>query len=328
MMMQIRQNNLPRLHALLPASCTVAEQTSLINGIVMARPKLILEARINEYMPRNGNPHVPWSAKEIGEAAAQAREAGASIVHFHARQQDGSPAHAYEAYADAIRAIRAASDILVHPTLGQITLAGGQSRLSHIERLCLDPGLKPDFAPVDLGSTNIDLYDEVGKRYETTDRTYLNTIATLQFFSTRLRELGVKPAFISWTVPFTRTLDAFMDMGIADEPAYLLFELTDCGIRGGHPGTVRGLRAHTDFLPAGRRIQWSVCNKIGNLLGPAAAAIEEGGHVAIGLGDYLYPELGTPTNGQVVSLVAGLARAMGRELATPQEAREILGMNG
>lgn len=293
----------------------------------MARPKLILEARINEYMPRRGNPHVPWTASEIGEAAAQAREAGASIVHFHARQADGSPAHEYSAYADAIQAIRRASDILVHPTLGQITLAGGgQSRLAHIERLCQDPALKPDFAPVDLGSTNIDRYDDVAKRYETGDRTYLNQTETLLFFSTRLRELGVKPAFISWAVPFTRTLDAFMDMGIVDDPAYLLFELTDSGIRGGHPGTVRGLRAHTEFLPPGRRVQWTVCNKIGNLFGPAAAAIEEGGHVAIGLGDYLYPELGTPTNGEVVHRVAQLAKAMGRELATPDQAREILGM--
>nr|5ZMY_A Chain A, Cis-epoxysuccinate hydrolase [Bordetella sp. BK-52]5ZMY_B Chain B, Cis-epoxysuccinate hydrolase [Bordetella sp. BK-52]5ZMY_C Chain C, Cis-epoxysuccinate hydrolase [Bordetella sp. BK-52]5ZMY_D Chain D, Cis-epoxysuccinate hydrolase [Bordetella sp. BK-52]5ZMY_E Chain E, Cis-epoxysuccinate hydrolase [Bordetella sp. BK-52]5ZMY_F Chain F, Cis-epoxysuccinate hydrolase [Bordetella sp. BK-52]5ZMY_G Chain G, Cis-epoxysuccinate hydrolase [Bordetella sp. BK-52]5ZMY_H Chain H, Cis-epoxysuccin len=296
-------------------------------GSHMTRTKLILEARINEYMPRRGNPHVPWTPKEIGEAAAQAREAGASIVHFHARQADGSPSHDYETYAESIREIRARSDVLVHPTLGQITLGGRESRLAHIERLCLDPALKPDFAPVALGSTNIDRYDDVEKRYETGDRVYLNNIDTLQHFSKRLRELGVKPAFIAWTVPFTRTLDAFMDMGLVDDPAYLLFELTDCGIRGGHPGTIRGLRAHTDFLPPGRQIQWTVCNKIGNLFGPAAAAIEEGGHVAIGLGDYLYPELGTPTNGEVVQTVANMARAMGREIATPAETKEILGIS-
>ena len=75
------------------------------------------------------------------------------------------------------------------------------------------------------------------------------------------------------------------------------------------------------------RIQWSVCNKIGNLYGPAAAAIEMGGHVAIGLGDYLYPELGAPGNGEVIRRVADLARAMGREIATPAEARAMLEMN-
>jgi len=293
----------------------------------MARKKLILEARINEYMMRETNPHVPWTPMEIADAATRAREAGAAIVHFHVRRGDGSPAHDYDTYAETIRLIRERSDVLVHPTLGQITLAGDQARLAHIERLCGDPVLKPDFAPVDLGSTNIDTYDEASKAYRTTDRTYLNTIGTLQFFATRLRELGVKPAFISWTVPFTRTLDAFLDMGIADEPAYLLFEMTDCGIRGGHPGTVRGLRAHTDFLPAGRRIEWTVCNKIGNLVAPAAAAIEEGGHVAVGLGDYTYPEMGTPTNAEVVRFFAGLARTMGRDLATPREAREMLGMS-
>ncbi|CAM3878380.1 3-keto-5-aminohexanoate cleavage protein [Bordetella tumulicola] len=293
----------------------------------MTRSKLILEARINEYMMRDSNPHVPWTPAEIADAATQAREAGAAIVHFHVRRSDGSPAHDYETYAETIRLIRAGSDILVHPTLGQITLAGETTRLAHIERLCLDPALKPDFAPVDLGSTNIDRYDDEHKFYETTDRTYLNSTGTLQVFATRLRELGVKPAFISWTVPFTRTLDAFMDMGIADEPAYLLFEMTDSGIRGGHPGTVRGLRAHVDFLPPGRRIEWTVCNKIGNLIAPAAAAIEEGGHMAVGLGDYVYPEMGTPTNGEVIRFFARLAAAMGRELATPQEARAMLGMS-
>lgn len=292
----------------------------------MAKTKLILEARINEYMMRDGNPHVPWTPAEIADAATQAREAGAAIVHFHVRRNDGSPAHDYETYAETIRLIRAGSDILVHPTLGQITLAGDTARLAHIERLCLDPVLKPDFAPVDLGSTNIDRYDDERKVYETTNRTYLNAIGTLQMFATRLRELGVKPAFISWTVPFTRTLDAFMDMGIADEPAYLLFEMTDCGIRGGHPGTVRGLRAHTDFLPVGRRIEWTVCNKVGNLIAPAAAAIEEGGHVAVGLGDYTYPEMGAPTNAEVIRFFARLAAAMGREVATPLEARAMLGM--
>ncbi|HUN45156.1 MAG TPA: 3-keto-5-aminohexanoate cleavage protein [Stellaceae bacterium] len=101
----------------------------------------------------------------------------------------------------------------------------------------------------------------------------------------------------------------------------------DNGILGGRPGTVRGLLAYLDFLPARWRIEWSVCNKIGNVFGSAAAAIEMGGHVAIGLGDYTYPELGAPTNGAVIRRVAALARSMGREVATPAEAREMLGMS-
>jgi len=291
----------------------------------MARKKLIIEARINEYMPRNINPNVPFTPEEIGGEAAKAREAGASIVHFHARKPDGSPAHDTETYAAAIRAIRARCDAMVHPTLGQVTKGGETERLSHMEALAKDPQTRPDFAPVDTGSTNIDPFDYDLKRYTTDKLTYINTISTLQLFSRRLPELGIKPGFISWTIPFTRTFEALREMGLVGEPAYLMFELTDSGILGGHPGTVEGLLAHLRFLPRGK-VEWSVCNKIGNLLSQAAAAIEMGGHIGVGLGDYGWPELGTPNNGDVIRLIVKIARAMGREIATPDETREMLGM--
>ena len=107
----------------------------------MARKKLIIEARVNEYMPRDINPNVPFTPAEIGEEAAKAREAGASIVHFHARKPDGSPAHDTETYAATIRAIRARCDALVNPTLGQVTKGGEAERLSHIEEMVKDPAL-------------------------------------------------------------------------------------------------------------------------------------------------------------------------------------------
>lgn len=292
----------------------------------MKKP-LIIEARVNEYMPRGGNPNVPYTPREIAQAAIEAHRAGASIVHWHARTDDGSPCHDAAVYAETIRMIRGECDVLLHPTLGQVTQsnASDEQRLTHIEAL-FEMGLAPDFAPVDLGSTNIDVYDRENRRYLTGDRTYKNATGTLQYLSTRLRELGVKPVFLSWAVPFTRTLDAFIEIGIASEPAYLLFALSDGGILGGHPGTVRGLMAHLQFLPGDRRIEWSVNNKIGNLLAPAAASIEMGGHVAIGLGDYTYPELGTPTNGEMVARVADMARAQGRAVASVEETRALLGM--
>ena len=91
----------------------------------MAKKKLIIEARVNEYMPRDENPNVPYTADEIAEAAAQCREAGAAIVHYHARNADGSPNHDTDVYLDTIRKIRDASDVLVHPTLGQCSAQGG-----------------------------------------------------------------------------------------------------------------------------------------------------------------------------------------------------------
>ena len=291
-----------------------------------ARKKLIIEARVNEYMMRDANPNVPWTPDEIAEAAAGAREAGASIVHYHARNADGSPCHDAGTYDETIRKIRGACDVLVHPTLGQVTITGDEARLRHIAGVADDPALKPDIAPIDIGSTNVDVYDAQAKAYRTEDLAYVNTIGTLCFFAERLRALGVKPVIVSWTIPFTRTLEAFLDMGLVDEPVYLLFALSDSGYLGGHPGTVQGLMAHLEFLPRNRRIEWSVNNKVGNLFGPAAAAIEMGGHVAVGLGDYAYTELGAPTNADVVREVARLARAMGREVATPDDTREMLGM--
>ncbi len=292
----------------------------------MPKKKLIIEARVNEYMMREDNPNVPWTVDEIARTAAEVREAGASIIHFHARKADGSPSHDTATYTEILRRIREACDILTHPTLGQVTLKGDEARLSHIVATASDPKLKPDVAPIDIGSTNVDVYDADSRSYRTGGLAYVNTTETLQFFATRMRELGVKPIIVSWSIPFTRTLEAFLDMGLVDEPVYLQFALTDSGILGGHPGTVRGLMSHLDFLPRGHRIEWTVSNKIGNLFGPAAASIESGGHVAIGLGDYPYTELGTPTNADVVRRVVQLARALGREAATPDETREMLGM--
>ncbi len=289
------------------------------------KKKLIIEARINEYMPRLPNPNVPFTAREIGEEAARAREAGASVIHFHARRPDGSPAHDAETFGEAIRAIRASCDALVYPTLGQIANAVGLERLAHLEVLAKNEKTRPDIAPIDLGSTNIDRFDSSQKRFLSGSATYLNETAVLEGFARRLPELGIKPQFVSWTVAFTRYFEAFHDMGLIQDPPYLLFELTDSGILGGHPGTVKGLLAHLEFLPA-MPLEWVVCNKIGNPTGPAAAAIEMGGHVAVGLGDYGWPELGTPHNGEVVRQIAQIARMMGRELATPEEAREMLGI--
>ena len=104
------------------------------------------------------------------------------------------------------------------------------------------------------------------------------------------------------------------------------FVLTEGGLFGGHPGTVRGLEAFLDFLPMQRRIEWSVLCKHGNLLPAAMASLARGGHVSIGLGDYPYLELGMPTNADLVAEVARMARNVGREVATPSEVRAALEM--
>ncbi|GGK20526.1 3-keto-5-aminohexanoate cleavage protein [Salinarimonas ramus] len=290
--------------------------------------KLIIEARVNEYMMRDqGNPNVPYTPEEIASDAVACREAGAAIVHFHARKPDGDPEHGAEAYADTVARIRAASDILVHPTLGYVTLdRPAEERLDHILAMAKDPARAPHFAPMDTGSVNVDRYNAQARRFETTNLVYKNSTETLTYFGENIRAAGLKPYLVSWNVGFTRYATAFMEMGLVDEPAYLCFCLTDNTFLGGHPGTLKGLQAHLDFLPPDRRVEWTVCNFGGNLFALAATIISLGGHVSIGLGDYTYGELGQPRNAELVARIAEIARELGREVATPQEAKAILGM--
>ncbi|ANY08242.1 3-keto-5-aminohexanoate cleavage protein [Pseudonocardia sp. HH130630-07] len=216
--------------------------------------------------------------------------------------------------------------LLVHCTLGQITVDGDEARLAHIEHLAGDPALRPEFASVDVGSTNIDRYIAEERRFATTDRSYVNSTGTLIHFLTRMRELGVRPVLACWSIPFVRMLEPFFQMQLLDGPAYVLLVHTEAPVLGGHPATAAGLRAYLDTLPRDRPIQWTVNGKPANILATAAEAIRLGGHVAIGIGDYPYPELGLPTNAELVARVADLARSLGREVATPEEAREMLGL--
>jgi uncharacterized protein (DUF849 family) len=290
--------------------------------------KLIIEARVNEYMMRDqGNANVPYTPEEIARDALACREAGAAIVHFHARAPDGRPDHAAESYAETVRRIRQTSDILVHPTLGYVTLdAAPEERLDHILSMARDEAYAPHFAPMDMGSVNVDRYNAQARRFETNELVYKNSTKTLTYFAEQIREAGLKPYLVSWTIGFTRYADAFLEMGLLDEPAFLCFCLTDNTFLGGHPGTLKGLQAHLDFLPEDKRVEWTVVNFGGNLFALAASVIAQGGHISIGLGDYAYTELGQPTNADLVRRIGEIARELGREVATPAEAKQILGM--
>lgn len=285
--------------------------------------KLIIEVRANEYMPRDVNPHVPFTPEELARDAAAIEAAGASMIHFHARDDDGAPAHAYERYRDSIRAIREASRLLIHPTLGQITIKGDEARVAHIPRLVAD-GLRPDFGSIDLGSTNIDIFDFEAKTYTSLDKAYVNSTRTLTFLLKTFAEAGVRPVIACWSIPFVRTIEAFLDMGLLPEPVFALLIHTGGGQLGGHPPTPAGLRAFLDCMPQ-RKIHWSVCSKPGNLFATAAQAIQLGGHVSIGIGDHTYAEMGTPTNAELVARIVEMARSCGRDVATPDEARRMLG---
>lgn len=288
--------------------------------------KLIIEVRVNEYAMRDGNPHVPWTPEEIGRDARAIRDAGAAVIHVHARQPDGAPAHGVADYAAVFRAIRNSSDLIIHPTLGQINVAGQGERIRHIIELARDPALKPEIAAIDTGSANIDIFDARTATFRSTGKVYVNSHDTLIQFAREFARVGVKPVISAWNGPFLRTGEALMQMGLIAEPAYALLVHCEGGLLGGHPASNDGLGAFLTHLPKGRRVEWTVCCKHGNLFPLAMRAIAEGGHVSIGIGDYDYPELGSPTNADLVREVVNMARLVGRPIATPAEARGMLGL--
>jgi uncharacterized protein (DUF849 family) len=290
--------------------------------------KLIIEARINEYMMReSGAPNVPYSPQEIADDATACAEAGAAIVHFHARQPDGKPDHSALSYRETVRLIRERSSILVNPTLGYVTKdAPATERLSHILEMAKTPSQAPHIVPIDMGSVNVDRFDAVKKSFESNDLVYKNSTGTLTYFVEQIRAINMKPYMACWSVGFTRFVGALLDMGLVSEPAFLAFVLTDNAILGGHPGNMEGLRAHLDFLPVNRQIEWTAMNFGGNLFGLLSVIIARGGHVSIGLGDYPYNELGQPTNAELIREVARISRSIGREVASPDDARAILGI--
>jgi 3-keto-5-aminohexanoate cleavage enzyme len=287
--------------------------------------KVIIEVRINEYASRNRNPNVPFSPEELCDEALRCWRAGASIIHYHARDpKTGAPSADAAVYADTARRIRDKSDLLIMPTLGAWTLPSPEARMSHILEMAKDPATRPDFAPIDMGTSNVDVFDTRAKRFMSDDVVYMNTTNTLQYFARTIRDAGVRPVAVLWNVSAIRVANAFVEAGLFESPVYAEVVLTESGLLAGHPGTVRGLESMIDFMPENPRFEWNVMCVGGNLLPVVGAAIERGGHIAIGLGDYPYTEFGTPRNAELVERVALMARQVGREIATPGEARRIL----
>ena len=289
--------------------------------------KLIIEVRINEYASRRHNPNVPFSPEEISDEALRCWRQGASIIHYHAREpHSGAPSSKTEYYAETARRIRDKSDLIVMPTLGAWTLPSPEARMRHIIEMAKDPATLPDFAPIDMTTSNVDTYDAVKRSFLTEDVVYMNPTKTLRYFAETIRTSGVRPYVALWNVSSIRVSAAFVAAGMLEQPLYGGIVLSEGGLFAGNPGTIRGLEAMVDFIPPDLLLQWSVMCVGGNLFPLVGATLERGGHIAIGLGDYSYSELGTPRNADLVERIAQIAREIGREIASPAEARETLGL--
>ena len=290
-------------------------------------PPLIIEVRVNEWTMRNPNQNIPYSPEEIGIDAGACVRAGAALIHYHPRHVvTGERSMDLALYRDAIQFIKEESDAVVMPTLGMDSLPPVQ-RVGNLLAMKRAGDVMPELVPIDVITCNMDRYLEPERRFTTlADPIYENTPASWQALATTINELGLKPVALLWDVGSVRGTQALVEMGLLKPPVFCEIALTEGGLLCGHPGTIEGLQAHLAFFPRHRDWLWTVMLWGANLLPVAAAAIALGGHVSIGLGDYHYRELGLPTNAALVERVRRIAEAIGRPVATPTQARRMLGI--
>lgn len=294
----------------------------------MARRKVIIQLRCNEFAMRDGNPHVPWSPEELARDAADAREAGAAILHFHAREPGGAASHDPSVFGDTIRRVRQACDLIINPTLGASTIDDPLERVAHIPILGQHPDTTPDMAPVDLASVNIDPYYP-GAGFLVRDMVYLNPIQGICDEIAAIQGTGAHVDAVLWNVGSARLLDVLIAEGVLNESVMAELALSDI-LLATHPATERGLLSLHEFMPGGRDTPWTYLVNGGSALPLLPTALAAGGHVSLGLGDHHYMELAKagapPRNADVVREAARIIRACGCEPATPDEARNLLGL--
>lgn len=286
---------------------------------------LIITVRVNEIAAREDDrPNLPLTPAEIVADAVATSEAGASVFHWHARDpESGAPCNEIDLFRDVYRGVRESTDLLLYPTLGYIVDQDPESRTAHIAAVADDPVLRVDVAPVDFGSLNLDRWDPERQRFDSEDVVYLNPTENLRRVLERLRDLGVTVSTVCWNVGHVRTAGCFRELGLLG-PTVWEYVFTGATIPSGTPPTRLALEAMREQTPAGE--PWSVLCAGGDALELAQWAIEQGGHVSIGLGDWHYKDLGSPTNAEIVARVAALAARAGREVATPEQARAVLGL--
>lgn len=288
---------------------------------------LIIEVRVNESVDRRGNPALPYSPREVVEEGLLSGSSGASILHWHARDEDGRewPNDA-ALYRQAIEGIREQANLILHPTLGFAGTQGDvRGRVQHILELNEDPRLRFDIVPIDFGAFIMDFWDAEERRFLTNSDVLASTGAAITEMLKIFNEHGLYVLSVCWSAGGVRMARRYQEMGLLSRRTFWEFGFTGDELPGGPPPTATNLQTFVEAIPAGD--PWTVHCRHGNILPLAAQAITMGGHVSIGLGDYPYSQFGNPRNCDLVKMVADMSRTLGRPVATPEQAREILHMN-
>lgn len=285
---------------------------------------IIIECRCNDMDYRKDNPNFPYTPQEIIREAVRAWEAGASIFHWHGRDPNsGKWVNEVELYLEVIQGIREKTDLIVDPTLGYVATQGSiEERVGHVLAAQGEPALGVDMVPLEFGSFNVDFWNAEIKQFETYDQVYSNSRAHLREQLKILNEHNIFVSCACWDVGQIRTARCFQEMGLLSQNTFWEFVFTGEIMPTGILPTLPNLQAAIDSIPKGA--QWLVMCWNGDVMPLASWAITLGGHVGIGLGDYPYTRFGNPHNGELVEMVVKMARILGREVATPAQAREIL----
>jgi len=279
--------------------------------------KVVISAALTGVLStRNQCPAIPYTPKEIGVEAKRAADAGAAIVHIHARTADGGPDWKGETFAEIFNEVRARTDVIVNFSTGAIGVPP-EDRVAHIR------DLKPEMAALNMGSMNYAIYSEKKKTFYH-DHVFANSFKDIQFFLETMKNAGVRPEMECFDTGHIGNTRPLIDMGVLEPP--FQFSLI-MGVLGGIPGTTRHLVDQVDSLPPGSH--WQVIGIGLNQWPLVAAAITMGGNVRVGLEDNFYVEDGkmAKSNGDLVEKASRLVRDLGREVATSAEARAQLGLD-
>ena len=259
---------------------------------------------------------IPYTPKEIGEEARRAADAGAAIVHIHARTAQGGPDWSVETFAEIFQEVRARTDVIVNFSTGGVGIPA-EERVAHIR------DLRPEMAALNMGSMNYAIYSEKKKAFHH-DHVFANPFKDIQLFLGTMNKAGVRPELECFDAGHIGNTRPLIDMGVLSPP--FQFSLI-MGVLGGIPGTTRHLVDQVDSLPP--RSHWQVIGIGLNQWPLAGAAIGLGGNIRVGLEDNFYVEEGrmAKSNGELVEKAARLARDLGRPVATVGEARGRLSLD-
>ena len=303
----------------------------------MAQHKVIISCAVTGSIHTPSmSPHLPVTPQEIAEAALGAAEAGAAIVHLHARDpQDGHPVHTPEDFEPFLRVIKQSSNVVVNLTTGASPYMPVEYRVKPAEVW------KPEVASLNMGSMNFGLFPML-KRFKefkhawepemlegSHDLVFRNSFKDIRYALDTLNKTGTRYEFECYDTSHLYNLHYFWSEGLVQAP---LFIQTCFGLLGGigaHPDDVMHMKRTADRL-FGDNYRWSVLAAGANQMKVAAMAASMGGHVRVGLEDSLWIGRGqlADSNAEQVTRVRQIIKGLGLEVATPDDARAILSLKG